>query len=516
MTGARPPLVEAIGITRRYGPTVALLDAGITVETGESHALVGRNGAGKSTLVSVLTGLTRPERGTVRYDGGPAPALADRAAWRRRVACVYQRSTTIDELSVAENLFLGRQPVTPRARVISRRRMRQQARALLDEWGVPVDETVRAGGLSVEDTKLVEIARALSRGTRFIVLDEPTAQLDSRATDRLFAHMRRLQEAGVTFLYISHHLREVYEVCQAVTVLRDARRIVTAPVGAMPPGKLIEAMTGERGGLPVPPHTAPPPRPFGAAGPAAGPAAGHAAVRLEQLSSPDFHDVSLSVAAGEVVGLAGLAGSGSHQLGAALAGLHRTSGGRAWIFGRPLRTGSVPAALAAGVGCLPRDRHHEGLVPLLSVAENITMPISGRLGPLGLIAPTARDAVARRAIADLGIGTEGPAQPLNELSGGNQQKVVLARALAIDPRVLVLIDPTAGVDVGAKRALLAAAIRARAEGRAVLVVSDQLEDLRVCDRVLVMFGGSVTAEYPAGWRDGELLAAVEGVAAGDG
>ncbi|MGY0055881.1 sugar ABC transporter ATP-binding protein [Streptomyces sp. LZ34] len=505
MNTVRPPLVEALGITKRYGPTVALLDAGVTVEAGDSHALVGRNGAGKSTLVSVLTGLTRPERGTVRYDGEPAPAFADRAAWRRRVACVYQRSTTIDELSVAENLFLGRQPVTPRGRVISRRRMRLQARALLDAWGVPVDETARAGGLSVEDTKLVEIARALSLGTRFIVLDEPTAQLDSRATGRLFAHMRRLQEAGVTFLYISHHLREVYEVCQAVTVLRDARRIVTAPVGEMPPGKLIAAMTGEPGGLPVP--RAAPPRPSGPAAPAA--------VRLEHLSSPRFHDVSLTVAAGEVVGLAGLAGSGSHQLGAALAGLHRASGGRAWIFGRPLRTGSVPAALAAGVGCLPRDRHHEGLVPLLSVAENITMPVRG-LGPLGLIRPGARDAVARRAIADLGIGTEGPAQPLSELSGGNQQKVVLARALATDPRVLVLIDPTAGVDVRAKRTLLAAAIRARAEGRAVLVVSDQLEDLRVCDRVLVMFNGFVTAEYPAGWRDGDLLAAVEGVTAGHG
>ncbi|MEU5106915.1 sugar ABC transporter ATP-binding protein [Streptomyces sp. NPDC021354] len=505
MNTARPPLVEALGITKRYGPTVALLDAGIAVAGGESHALVGRNGAGKSTLVSVLTGLTRPERGTVRYDGEPAPAVADRAAWRHRVACVYQRSTTIGELSVAENLFLGRQPVTPRARVISRRRMRREARALLDEWGVPVDETARAGGLSVEETKLVEIARALSLGTRFIVLDEPTAQLDSRATGRLFAHMRRLQEAGVTFLYISHHLREVYEVCQAVTVLRDARRIVTAPVGAMSPGKLIEAMTGERGGLPVP-HTAPP-RPTQPA---------PAAVRLDHLSSPSFHDVSLTVGAGEVVGLAGLAGSGSHQLGAAVAGLHRTSGGRVWIFGRPLRTGSVPAALAAGVGCLPRDRHHEGLVPQLSVAENITLPIGGRLGPLGLIRSGARDAVARRAIAGLGIGTRGPAQPIGALSGGNQQKVVLARALATDPRVLVLIDPTAGVDVRAERTLLTAALRAGAEGRAVLIVSDQLEDLRVCDRVLVMFNGFVSAEYPAGWRDGELLAAVEGVTAGHG
>ncbi|OMI34576.1 sugar ABC transporter ATP-binding protein [Streptomyces sparsogenes DSM 40356] len=217
-----------------------------------------------------------------------------------------------------------------------------------------------------------------------------------------------------------------------------------------------------------------------------------------------------------MVGLAGLAGSGSHQLGAALAGLHRTTGGRAWIFGRPLRTGSVPAALAAGVGCLPRDRHHEGLVAGLSVAENITMPISGRLGPLGLISPRARDAVARRAIADLDIGTRGPAEPLSRLSGGNQQKVVLARALATDPRVLVLIDPTAGVDVRAKQTLLAAALRARAEGRAVLVVSDQLEDLRVCDRVLVMFNGFVSAEYPAGWRDADLLAAVEGVTPGHG
>ncbi|MER6143674.1 sugar ABC transporter ATP-binding protein [Streptomyces sparsogenes] len=505
MTRARPPLVEARGITKRYGPTVALLDTDLAVEAGASHALVGRNGAGKSTLVSVLTGLTRPERGTVRYDGEPAPPLADRAAWRRRVACVYQQSTIVGELSVAENLFLGRQPVTPRGRVIRRGLMRRRARALLDEWGVPVDEAARAGGLSVEDTKLVEIARALSRGTRLIVLDEPTAQLDSRAAGRLFAHMRRLQEAGATFLYISHHLREVYEVCQVVTVLRDARRIVTAPVGEMPPGKLIEAMTGERGGPPAPPAERPRP---------AGPAP--AAVRLEHLSSPRFHDVSLTVGAGEVVGLAGLAGSGSHQLGAALAGLHPTTGGRAWIFGRPLRTGSVPAALAAGVGCLPRDRHHEGLVAGLSVAENITMPISGRLGPLGLISPRARDAVARRAIADLGIATRGPAEPLTALSGGNQQKVVLARALATDPRVLVLIDPTAGVDVRAKQTLLAAALRARAEGRAVLVVSDQLEDLRVCDRVLVMFNGFLSAEYPAGWRDTDLLAAVEGVTPGHG
>ena len=502
MTTGRPPLCEARGITKRYGPTVALREAGITVRTGETHALVGRNGAGKSTLVAVLTGLERPDAGTVWFEGEPAPGAADRAAWRRRVACVYQQSTIINELTVAENLFLGHQPVLPRTSVISWRRTRRRARALLDAWGVPVHEGARAGDLSVEDAKMVEIARALSQGTRFVILDEPTAQLDSRATARLFAHMRRLQDAGVTFLHISHHLREVYEVCQAVTVFRDARRIVTAPVGELPTRALIEEMTGEPA-APARPGAPPRPRPQGPV-----------AVRVERLSSASFHDVSLTLGAGEVVGLAGLAGSGSHQLGEALAGLHRPTGGRIEVFGRPLRLGSVTAALAAGVGCVPRDRRVQGLIPQLSVADNITLPIGDRLGPRGLIRPSARDAVARRAIERLGITTRGPAQPVTALSGGNQQKVVMARALATDPRVLVLIDPTAGVDVRSQRDLLETALRARAEGRAVLIVSDQLGDLRACDRVLVMVGGFVTVTHRAGWTDRELVASIEGVTLG--
>ncbi|MFE2188393.1 ATP-binding cassette domain-containing protein, partial [Streptomyces sp. NPDC059455] len=359
MTEEPPPLAEARGITKRYGPTVALRDAGIAVRAGASHGLVGRNGAGKSTLVAILTGLERPDAGTVAYDGEPAPAPADRAAWDRRVACVHQRSTVIGELTVAENLFLGRRPVTSRGLPVSWRRLRREARALLDTWGVAVPENAVARILSVEDAKMVEIARALSRGTRFIILDEPTAQLDGRAAARLFGHMRRLQDAGVTFLYISHRLGEIYEVCRTVTVLRDARRIITAPVGELPTRALIEAMTGG----PAEPYRAParaaPPRP-GAPGPVA--------VRVDRLSGPYFHDVSLSLAAGEVVGLAGLAGSGSHQFGAALAGLHRPTGGRIEILGRPLRTGSVAAALAAGVAGQPRDRHTLGRGPPRSVA----------------------------------------------------------------------------------------------------------------------------------------------------
>lgn len=498
--GAAPghPLVEAHGITRRFGPTVALDDVRITVRAGESHALVGRNGAGKSTLVSVLTGLLRPNSGTVLFDGSPAPPLADRGAWRRRVACVYQQPTVIGELTVAENLFLGRYP-TARGPVISWRRMRRAAAQVLDEWGVQVDVNAPAGRLGVEDTQLVEIARALSRGVRFIVLDEPTARLDSSAIDRLFSHMRRLDRAGVTFLYISHHLEEIYQVCQVVTVLRDARWITTAPVGELPRATLIAEITGE----PAVAEAGPAGRPSRADAPVA--------VEVDRLSGRSFREVSLTVRSGEAVGLAGLAGSGIHQLAETLAGLNRPTGGRIHVLGRPLQPGSVPAALRAGVGFVPRDRHHEGLVPDLSVAENATMTITDRLGPLGTISPRARDTLTRRTIAELDIRTAGPAQPVTRLSGGNQQKVVLARALATDPKVLVLINPTAGIDVKSRRVLLSVVHRALADGRAVVVASDQLEELRLCDRVLVMFKGTLTTEHAAGWTDHAMVASIEGL-----
>ncbi|GAB2585409.1 sugar ABC transporter ATP-binding protein [Streptomyces capparidis] len=499
MTG--PAVVEAHGVTKRYGATVALREVGIAVLPGESHALVGRNGAGKSTLVNVLTGMERPDEGRVLFHGEPAPAPADREAWRRRVACVHQHSTVIGALSVAENLFLGRWP-TVRGPVVGWRRMRREAGALLEEWGVPVDAAARADRLGVAEGKLVEIARALSLGARLVILDEPTAQLDRRAAGRLFAHMRRLKEAGVTFLYISHHLVELSEVCEVVTVLRDARRVLTAPLAGLPGPALLEAMTGE------PARSRPEERPPRRPPPASAPVA----LRVERLSGPRVREVSLAVRAGEVVGLTGLAGSGAHQVGEVVAGLLRARGGRVEVMGRPLRTGSVTAALAAGVGCLPRDRAVQGILPGLSVAENITLPVSGSLGPFGLVRPRVRDVTARRAIAAHGIVTRGPRQPAGQLSGGNQQKVAMARALAADPRVLVLLDPTAGVDEASRRALLSVAERAGREGRAVLVVSDQLADLRVCDRVLVMTGGRVTAEYPAGWAGHELVAAIEGAA----
>lgn len=502
-TGPPPPapLAEAEGVSKRYGPTVALQDGRLTVRAGESHALVGRNGAGKSTLVTLLTGLQAPDAGQVRFDGAPAPALADRAAWRAKVACVYQKPTVVPELTVAENLFLHRQP-TGRGGLISWRRLRTESEALLEHWDVHVDPDARTGELRVEDRQMVEIARALSIGARFIVLDEPTAQLDSREIDRLFTRMRALQDSGITFLFISHHLQEVYEVCQTVTVLRDARWITTAPVAELPRAALVEAMAGETvAHRERAPHAAVPP---------------HAPVVLDvrSLAGEGYRDIDLSVREGEVLGLAGSSGSGKIQLAETLAGLRAPSAGSATVGGDALPYGDVTATLRAGVSCVPRDRHEQGLVYGMSIGDNATLGVLDRLGRYGFVRAERKRALATELIQRLDIHAQGAEQPVSDLSGGNAQKVVMARALASDPRVLLLINPTAGVDVKSKESLLARVDSAREDGTAVLVISDELDDLRRCDRVLVLFHGRVSAEHPAGWHDHELIASIEGVDGG--
>ncbi|MER7362175.1 sugar ABC transporter ATP-binding protein [Nonomuraea wenchangensis] len=487
--------VEARNVVKRFGPTVALNGAKIAIAEGETHALIGRNGAGKSTLVSILTGLQRPDEGEVLFSGEPAPAPGDRDAWRRRVACVYQKSTIIPALTVAENLFLNRQ--SDGHGPINWRTLRGRARELLDTYEVDVDVQALAGELSVEQRQLVEIARALSFGARFIILDEPTARLDGPAIERLFARMRSLREQGVTMMYISHHLDEVYEICQSVTVFRDARHIVTRPVAGLPQDELVHAMTGEAT------------------------SAYHARERTpgervvlagEGLSlAGRYRDVDISVRAGEVVGLAGSASSGKVGLAETLVGLRGADTGTVVVNGTKVKPGDVPAAMEAGLGFVPEDRHHEGFVPLLSVGENATFPIARKLGRFGVVSPSRRREKAKEMITALDIKTEGPDQPVADLSGGNAQKVVFARALVDDPTVLVVINPTAGVDVKAKQALLGAVEDAAERGAGAVVVSDELDDLRICDRVLVMFHGKIVKDVPRGWTDHELVAVMEGI-----
>jgi simple sugar transport system ATP-binding protein len=487
----------ARNVTKTFGRTVALNDVGIEIHDGESHALVGRNGAGKSTLVSILTGLQAPDSGVVTFGGERAPALSDRDGWRRNVACVYQRSTIMPALSVAENLFINRQG----RMLISWNAMRRKAAEVLESFDVKVDVTIPAADLTVEQRQLVEIARALSGGARFIILDEPTAQLDGPAIERLFERMRTLQANGVTFLFISHHLEEIYEVCQKVTVYRDATHILTAPVSELGRAELVDAMTGEPGGLHVP----------GAADRVAIESQTPVALELQDLSGDSFANVSLAVREGEVIGLAGSASSGKHQIAETIYGLRKPSAGSITVAGQKVKPGSVPAALRHGIGCVPRDRHHEGLVQGLTIAENAAMTVLDKLGPAGTVPPHKLNSVGTKAIESYDIVASGPDQPVSDLSGGNQQKVVMARALADDPKVLVLINPTAGVDVKSKESLLGVVDRVARDGSAVVVISDELDDLRVCDRVLVMFHGEVAHEFGRDWTDQELVAAIEGV-----
>ncbi len=498
----REPAVHAEGVVKRFGPTLALDGVGLIVRPGESHALVGRNGAGKSTLVSVLTGLHRPDAGTVRFHGEVAPAYGDMAAWQSKVACVYQKSMVVPELTVAENLFLNR--FEPGERWIRWPRLRARARELLASYGVDVDPAARAKDLAVEQRQFVEIAKALSFGARLIILDEPTAQLDARGIQRLYAKLRELQAQGVAFLYISHHLQEVYDLCSTVTVYRDARHVLTAPVAGLAKADLVEAMTGEGTGGASSWHAV--------SVHASDRAAGETVLRTQRLAlDGTFDPIDLSVRAGEVVGLAGATASGNTELGEVLAGMRAPTAGALSVAGRAVRTGSVPHALDAGIGYIPEDRHRQGLVLGRSVAENATLTVADQLGPWGTVLPSRTREFAGGMISSLDIKTRGPEQPVSGLSGGNQQKVVVARALARDPRVLVALRPTAGVDIKSKDALLGVVRRVADEGSAALIVSDELDDLRVCDRVLVLFHGRVVASYDSGWSDQELVAAMEGV-----
>jgi len=492
------PVVEAVDISKRFGSTVALDRVSLTVRPGETHALVGRNGAGKSTLVSILTGLQAPDSGRITFGGRPAPPLGDRDGWRRQVACVYQKSTIIPTLTVAENLFLNRHD-RGAGGFIRWAALRRSARELLATWSVDVEVDQPASALTVEQRQFVEIARALSLGARFIILDEPTAQLDGTGITRLFGRIEALRSQGVTFLFISHHLQEIYEICDVVTVFRDARRILTAAVAELDRTALVGAMTGEDVSLAGDLHRRPPD------------ADAEVRVVVRDLVTASGAEASFKARKGEVIGLAGGGGSGKFEVAETLVGLAKPAGGTVAVDGRTLRRGSVPDALAAGVGLVPQDRHRQGLVPLLSVAENLTMTVPERIGKHGLISTARRDSFARRFITDLAIKASGPHVPVSDLSGGNQQKVVMGRALAGDPKLLVLITPTAGVDVRSKQTLLSVVEEVRRRGTVVLVVSDELDDLRVCDRVLVMVRGRIVRDMPSGWRDNDLVAAMEGV-----
>jgi simple sugar transport system ATP-binding protein len=497
---------EAENVSKSFGETRALVDVSLAVQAGECHALVGRNGAGKSTLVSLFTGLNRPDRGTIRLAGEAAPSLAARGAWLARVACVYQRSMVVPTLTVAENVFLNR-TIEGEGPLINWRRLRAEARDLMLEWGFDIDVDQEAATLTVEQRHIVEIARALSIGARFLILDEPTAALEKAAVDRLFDRVRRLREGGVGVLYISHHLEEIYEICDRVSVLRDGELVLSGDVADISQGSLVAAMVGS-----APPRRA---TEIEAVRKSGGPDEERLEVKhLTVLSrGGSVHEVDLSVRSGECVGLVGLRGSGAATVADAIVGLLVPRSGTIAINGSVMPIGRVDSVLRKGVGYVPQDRHARGFAPQLGVDENLTHTVLDRIARrFGLISSRERTATARRIAEQLQIVAHSLDQPVSSLSGGNQQKVVVGRALASDPAVLIAVSPTVGVDVASKEALLDTIAGARGRGVAVLLVSDDFDDLRICTRLIVMVRGRIAHEFnQPPWDRQQLIAAVEGL-----
>ena len=500
MASAVSCAVEARGIFKSFGRNEVLHGVDFSIPVGDSRALVGRNGAGKSTLVGIITGLYPQNAGEVFLAGQPAPSPNDRRGWRERVACVYQRWMVIPQLTVGENLFLNNQPLTGSG-LVDWRKLRQQSTDVLKEWDLDVSPDLEAWRLTVEQRQIVEIARALLQGSRFIILDEPTAELERREVNRLFDRIRALQQSGVTFLYISHHLEEIYEICKSVTVMRDGLIVAEAPLSELPKDKLIAAMVGE----------------------AVAGVETKASARVADADLPSgltirglklegvVDGIDLDVRAGECVGLAGLAGSGKDDVAEAVAGLVKPLSGLIEICGKLAPVGDVFGMRRMGVGFVARDRHVRGLFPVMSVSDNLTITVLERMGSLGFISAETQSRKVGKQIKDLGIVTSSGAQAISELSGGNQQKTMVGRAFASNPKVLVVCAPTQGVDIASKQALYNIIGEARENGMAVLVVSDDLDELTICDRVEVVFRGKITRSFNKGWGEHEVVAAIEGL-----
>ncbi|MFW0773090.1 sugar ABC transporter ATP-binding protein [Paenarthrobacter nitroguajacolicus] len=498
--------IEIRGLRRSFGSTKALTDANLIVRSGESRALLGRNGAGKSTLIAMLTGLVPPDGGTIRIQGADGEVSEGPGA--DTIACVYQKSTLVPELTVAENISLGAYPRT-RWGSVDWPAMRKAATDQLKDWGYEriVDRNVE--DLEPLEKKIVEVCRALSRGPEILLLDEPTAGLDEGASHELFAQIDSLRKRGVTVIYVSHHLEEIFKVCDSVTILRDGRDVLTADTADLTISRIVNVMAG------VTDQEAAAAKKDSVAVNSREDLLGETRLTVTGASvGTRVVDASLTIRAGECVGLTGLDGAGHVQLAQAIAGQITLDRGTVEHNGQSLGRGNVIKTINAGIGFVPEDRHVNGYVPELSVEENATLTIVDRLrGRGGLINPGRRRDRFTELSGAWAIKCDGPTQAVEELSGGNQQKVVLARALASNPDTLVLVHPTAGVDVTAKESIYDSLKALRDSGRSLLVVSSDDTDLEICDRVIVMYKGEIHAELTAGYEEWELVSAIQGAEA---
>ncbi len=472
-------LLRASGIVKRFGNMTALNGVSLSVSEGEVHALVGENGAGKSTLMNIINGALQSDEGTVEIDGVPVSFSGPSDAIEHGVAMVHQEPKLAAPLTVAENIYMGRLP-RKRWGAVDRAELHARVGAVLESIGVPLAPDAAVSGLTIASRQFVQVAKAVSLDARLIILDEPTASLTPVEVTQLFELVQRLKANGVAFIYISHHLDEIFRIAERVSVLKDGEMVSSGAVGETTKAELIRAMVGRELGSHFPDHVER--------------VSGDVVLQAEGISGPGFADVDLRFRRGEIVGLAGLIGSGRTELARALCGAAPILAGRLKRGDRAIRLRSAADGAKEGIAYLAEDRR-DSVVRPLSVMQNITLAARTDFARRGVINHARERAVARDYVERLRIRTTGIDQPAGELSGGNQQKCVIARWLMRNSELVIFDEPTRGIDVGAKREIYGLIQQLAADGRAVLMISSELpEILGMCDRVLVMQSGRLNGE----------------------
>ena len=476
-------LIRLSQLSKSYGGVNALSDVDLEIRPGEVHALCGENGAGKSTLIKILSGVTRPDAGNVLLDGRPLPLGDVHATEDRGVSVVHQESTVFPDLNAVDNLFVGRELRRCGGLLLDRAAMRRQTSELLTRLGEQIDLTRSVGELPIAQRQMVAMARALSRRCRLMIMDEPTASLSARETQVLLQLVRQFRSQGVSVLYVSHRLEEVFQIADRVTVLRDGQRVDTRDISAIDTPELIRLMVGREAAELVGRHEHQG-------------QVGDPVLQVTGLSRTGaFEDISFAVRAGEVVGLAGLVGAGRSEVARAVFGIDPCDSGTVTVAGIRLPSGNVAAAMAHGLALVPEDRQHEGLVLPLPVAANVSLAALSSLTRAGFVDRRREQQLVEQQVHGLSIKTAGTAVAAETLSGGNQQKIVLGKWLARRPRVLILDEPTRGVDVAAKAQLHRLIRQLAADGMATLLISSELPELlSISDRILVMREGRLAGE----------------------
>ncbi|MFW3168753.1 sugar ABC transporter ATP-binding protein [Geodermatophilus sp. CPCC 206100] len=485
------PALEAVGVEKHFEGVYALSGARLSVQPGEIHALLGENGAGKSTLIKIVTGLYAPDEGEIRRNGEPVQFSNVRAAHGAGVVALYQELSIIPTVSVAENILLGEE--TPsRGGVVNWKQLNKRAAEQLARLNQRISLRKLAGELSPVQQTMVAVARALATDARVLILDEPTASLTDTEIVDLFAVLRRLRDEGVAIVYVSHRLEEVFELCDRLTVMRNGETIITKSIAETNIDEVISTMVG---------------RPHGLMYPERDTATTDVVLEVRGLTGSRVQDVSFRAHAGEVLGIGGLAGSGRSELLRLLAGAQKRASGEVTVAGAALTHAvGVGRALEAGMALVPEERRSQGVILHNSIQDNIAVANIPTVSRAGLVRNGAIAKIARSALSDLQIKARGPRQPVGQLSGGNQQKVVLAKMLARKPKVLLMDEPTRGIDVGTKSEIYRLIRRLAANGTTVIAVSSELPELiGMSDRILIMHEGRVSGEVPAADADEEHL-----------